>query len=62
MPQVGVQGLRACDAQQSPSQGDPAREAVADEEQEQVMRRQGLKDACAKLMLKPEGLRPLEDC
>ena len=47
MPQVSIEGLRACDAQQSPPQGHPAQEAVADEEQEQVVRRQGLEDACA---------------
>ncbi len=46
MAQVGVHGLRAGDAQQRAAQRDPASVAVADEEQEQVVRRQRLEDGC----------------
>ena len=47
MAQVGVHGLRARDAQQRAPQRHPAAVAVADEEQEQVVRRQRPEDACA---------------
>lgn len=49
--QISVERLRSSDAQESAAQGDPAAEAVADEIQEQVVRRQGLEDRCRAITL-----------
>ena len=56
MAQVGVHGLGPRNAQQGPPKRHPAAVAVADEEQEQVVRRQRLEDGCARAGF------PLPDC
>lgn len=46
MAQVGVHGLGSSDAQQRSAERGPPGEAVADEEQEEVVRRKRLEDGC----------------
>ena len=49
--EVSVERLRSSDAQESAAKGDPAAEAIANEIQEQVVRRQGLEDRCRAITL-----------
>ena len=55
--QVGVHGFRAGDAQQGAAHGHPPAVAVADEEQEEVVRRDGLEDGCAGQQEQPVSRR-----